>query len=62
MVICGHNAISMPWGNTAYLSGEDLSRSLSKIESVGLRKCPPNKHFGKLAPHHGAKKASIDSV
>jgi len=35
----------MPWGNTAYCvklhaSGEDLSRSSNKIESVGLRKCP----------------------
>jgi len=40
--ICGHNAISMLWGNTACcvkLSGEDWSRYLNKIESVGLRKC-----------------------
>jgi len=34
----------MLWGNTAYcvrLSGEDLSHYSNKIESVGLRKCPP---------------------
>jgi len=24
----------------SYVSGEDLSRYLNKIESVGLRKCP----------------------
>jgi len=35
--------ISTLWGNTAYcvkLNGEDLPRYSSKIESVGLRKCP----------------------
>jgi len=33
----------MLWGNTAYcvkLSGEDTSRYLNKIESVGLKRCP----------------------
>jgi len=42
-VICGHNMTSILWSNTAYcvkLSGEDLSRYSTKIESVGLRKCP----------------------
>jgi len=39
-VICGQNAISMFWGNTAYcvkFSSEDLSRYANKIELVGLR-------------------------
>jgi len=42
-VTCGHNTISMLWGNTAYcvkLRGEDLSRYSNKIESAGLRRCP----------------------
>jgi len=40
-VICGHIAISMLCGKTAYcpkLSGEDLSRYSNKVESVDLRK------------------------
>jgi len=42
-VICGHSAISMLQGNSAYcvkLSGEDMSRYSNKTESVGLRKRP----------------------
>jgi len=42
-VICGHNTISMLWGNMAYcakLCGDDLSHYSNKIESVGLTKCP----------------------
>jgi len=34
-VICGHNTISVLWGNTGHcvkLSGEDLSRYSNKIE------------------------------
>jgi len=37
--ICGHNTISMWWGNAAYC-GEHLSRYSNKNESVGLRKNP----------------------
>jgi len=62
IVICGHNRISVLWGNTTYrvkLSCEDLSRYWNKIVSVDLRNCPyyhtllresrhNNKHFG---PH-----------
>jgi len=56
------------WSNTAYcvkLSGEDLSRSSDKTESVGLRKCPyygnltkkvMSRYFTELAPYHGGKK------
>jgi len=43
IVICGHIAISVFWGNAVYcvkLSGEDLSRYVNKIESAALRKCP----------------------
>jgi len=49
-----------------FISGEDFSHSFTKIESVGLQKCPyyyyltkygkwyhNNKHFAELAPHHG---------
>jgi len=49
-VICGHNTISMLWGNTAYcvkLSGEDLSRCSNKTELDGLRKCPYYHYFTK---------------
>ena len=41
-VICGHNIISVSWGNTAHcvkLSGEDLSRYWNKTESFDLGKC-----------------------
>jgi len=56
------------------LSGEDLSRYSTKIESTGIRKCPyyhyltkdvisqSNKHFAERAPHHGGKPAGIDMV
>jgi len=40
-VICGHDKISVLWGNTAYSvkqSGEDLSRYSHTIESDGLTK------------------------
>ena len=42
-VICGHNAISMLMGKSAYcvkLCGEDCRRYSNKMESVALRKCP----------------------
>ena len=37
------SVISTLWGNTAYcerLSGKDLSRCSTTVESFGLRKCP----------------------
>jgi len=37
----GHDTISMLWDMMSYfakLTGEDLSRDLNKIESIGLRK------------------------
>jgi len=46
--LCGHNAISILWGNASYyvyLSGEDLSHHSNKIESVGLRKCPFYRYY-----------------
>jgi len=49
-VICGHNAISMLWGNTMYcvkLSDEDLPCYSNKIEPVGLRKCPYHHYVAK---------------
>jgi len=49
-VIHGHITISVLWGKTANcvkLSGENLSRYLNEIVSVGLRKCPyyPYYHY-----------------
>ena len=51
-VVCGRVTIFMLWGNTAYcvnLSGEDLSRCSSKIESVGLRKCSYYRYLTKAS-------------
>jgi len=55
------------------LSGEDLSRYLNKIESVGLRKCPYYHYLTKkgitladisqsLPPQHDGKTADMDMV
>jgi len=55
------------------LSGEDLSRYLNKIKSVGLRKCPYYHYLTKkgitlanisqsLPPQHDGKTADMDMV
>jgi len=67
----GHNTISLLCGNTAYsvkLSGEDLARYSSEIESVDMRKCLYCHYltkkfmsiFSELASDHGGKIAGID--